>query len=101
MVVSPGEQRITEAVRRFWDSEPCGSELSEAEDERRYFDELTRRRYELESHIPEIADFGIAGGDATCSRSGRGRVPMGSASPAPAPTTPAVDVSPESFKARP
>ena len=58
MAVSPGEQRITEAVRRFWDSEPCGSELSEADDERRYFDELTRRRYELEPHIPEIVEFG-------------------------------------------
>jgi SAM-dependent methyltransferase len=57
MAVSPGEQRMTEAVRRFWDSEPCGSELSEADDEWRYFEELTRRRYELESHIPEIADF--------------------------------------------
>ena len=58
MAVSPGEQRITEAVRRFWDSEPCGSELSEADDKRRYFDELTRRRYELEPHIPEIVEFG-------------------------------------------
>lgn len=52
-----GEQEITEAVRRFWDSEPCGSELSEADDERRYFDELTRRRYELEAHIPEVVEF--------------------------------------------
>ena len=86
MVVSPGEQRITEAVRRFWDSEPCGSELSEAEDERRYFDELTRRRYELESHIPEIADFDRWRGRDVLEI-GPGPVPTGSASPAPAPVT--------------
>lgn len=54
---TPDELLITDAVQRFWDSEPCGSELSEAPDERAYFEELTRRRYELEPHIREIVRF--------------------------------------------
>jgi SAM-dependent methyltransferase len=52
------ETQISNAVREFWDSEPCGSELSEhSPEDRAYFDELTRRRYELEPHIPEIVQF--------------------------------------------
>jgi SAM-dependent methyltransferase len=52
------EGEITDAVRRFWDSEPCGSELSGASPEdRSYFEELTRRRYEIEPHVPELVRF--------------------------------------------
>jgi len=51
-------------VAAFWDSEPCGSETSAAAPlTASYFDEIERRRYELERHIPEIADFAAHAGD--------------------------------------
>jgi SAM-dependent methyltransferase len=48
---------ITE-VKEFWNSNPCQSDLSEAEDRRRYFDEISRSRYgRHEWHVPTIAGF--------------------------------------------
>ncbi|MBI5092962.1 MAG: class I SAM-dependent methyltransferase [Candidatus Hydrogenedentes bacterium] len=44
-------------VREFWDSHPCQSDLSDANDRRIYFDEIERKRYAHEPHIPVIAQF--------------------------------------------
>lgn len=46
-----------EAVREFWDANPCGSEASRADDRREYFDEIRRKRFASEWHIPLVARF--------------------------------------------
>lgn len=49
---------ITE-VKKFWNSNPCQSDLSEAEDRRRYFEEISRNRFgKREWHVPTVAAFG-------------------------------------------
>lgn len=45
-------------VRAFWDSNPCGHQLSQEDERRAYFAELERKRYALEWHIPVVARFG-------------------------------------------
>ncbi len=46
-------------VRTFWNSGPCQSTLSSAEDRRRYFQEISEKRYGLrEWHVPTVAKFG-------------------------------------------
>jgi 2-polyprenyl-3-methyl-5-hydroxy-6-metoxy-1,4-benzoquinol methylase len=52
------ESVTIEAVRRFWDANPCGSRLSAQSDRREYFREIAARRYEGERHIFRIARFG-------------------------------------------
>jgi ubiquinone/menaquinone biosynthesis C-methylase UbiE len=48
---------ITE-VKEFWDSNPCQSDLSEAHDRRRYFEEISRNRFgKREWHVPTVAAF--------------------------------------------
>jgi SAM-dependent methyltransferase len=48
---------VTE-VKEFWNSNPCQSDLSEAEDRRRYFEEISRNRYGgREWHVPTVAGF--------------------------------------------
>ena len=45
-------------VRRYWQAEPCGSSLAEAEPgTKQFYDEVERTRYELEPFIPRFADF--------------------------------------------
>lgn len=45
-------------VRAFWDSSPCQSDLSAAEDRRRYFEEITHKRFHgREWHVPIVAEF--------------------------------------------
>src|SRR5689334_16614117 len=45
-------------VRAFWDAEPCQSRLSSCEDRRRYFQEISDKRYGgRESHVPTVAQF--------------------------------------------
>lgn len=46
-----------EAVRRFWDENPCGSRRSVWSDRREYFCEISERRYRGEPHILRIARF--------------------------------------------
>jgi ubiquinone/menaquinone biosynthesis C-methylase UbiE len=45
------------SVQAFWDANPCGSQLSDAEERLRYFAEIEAKRYSLESHIPSVAGF--------------------------------------------
>jgi len=51
------ETDITE-VKEFWNSNPCQSDLSEAQDRRRYFEEISRNRFsKREWHVPTVAGF--------------------------------------------
>ena len=45
-------------VRGFWDANPCQSDLSSEQDRRRYFEDITRKRYQRrEWHVPIVARF--------------------------------------------
>jgi SAM-dependent methyltransferase len=45
-------------VREFWNANPCQATLSSANDRRRYFEEISSKRYgEREWHIPIVARF--------------------------------------------
>lgn len=45
-------------VEQFWNSNPCQSHLSQEEDRRRYYAEISRKRYGgREWHVPTIAKF--------------------------------------------
>ncbi len=45
-------------VKEFWNSNPCQSDLSEAQDRRRYFEEISQNRYgKREWHVPTVAAF--------------------------------------------
>lgn len=46
------------AVRDFWNANPCQSDLSQATQRRQYFEEISQKRYGgREWHVPVIADF--------------------------------------------
>lgn len=46
-------------VREFWNANPCQAELSTADDRRRYFQEISDKRYsKREWHVPIVANFG-------------------------------------------
>jgi SAM-dependent methyltransferase len=45
-------------VKGFWNANPCQSDLSSEEDRRRYFEDITRKRYQgREWHVPVVARF--------------------------------------------
>ena len=45
-------------VSAFWNAHPCQSDLSQEQDRRAYFEDITRRRYEgREWHVPLLARF--------------------------------------------
>jgi SAM-dependent methyltransferase len=45
-------------VRQFWNEKPCQSDLSQAENRRRYFQEISEKRYgRREWHVPIVAEF--------------------------------------------
>ena len=46
-----------DAVREFWDANPCGSATSNQDARRDYFREIEEYRYESEWHIPLVARF--------------------------------------------
>ncbi len=50
-------QASIDQVRRFWDENPCGSNLSTEGNRKRYFIEVESTRYQTERHIPEVARF--------------------------------------------
>ena len=48
----------TDAVRDYWDARPCNIRHSPAEvGTREYFDQVEKRKYFVEPHIPKFADF--------------------------------------------
>ncbi len=54
-------ERTKGAVRTFWERTPCGSwDATAPEGTAEYFQQIERRRYQLEPFIPEFADFGAA-----------------------------------------
>ena len=45
-------------VKGFWNANPCQSDLSSEEDRRRYFEDITTKRYQgREWHVPAVARF--------------------------------------------
>jgi len=52
-------------VQGFWNESPCQADLSTQQDRRRYFDEISRKRFgKREWHVPEVANFtGFRGKD--------------------------------------
>ncbi len=45
-------------VRTFWNGAPCQADLSDCEDRRRYFQEISDKRYKIrEWHVPIVAKF--------------------------------------------
>lgn len=49
---------LKEAVRGFWESEPCGSTLTQLEPgSAGYYEDIERKRYALEPFIPSFAEF--------------------------------------------
>ncbi len=45
-------------VREFWNANPCQSHLSQAPERRRYFEEISKKRYGgREWHVPKVANF--------------------------------------------
>lgn len=51
-------EQLKERVRAFWEEEPCGTKTADAQPgTREFFEQVERRRYELEPFIPPFADF--------------------------------------------
>ena len=44
-------------VESYWSANPCGADQSGERDRTKYFNEIERRRYDVESHIPVEAGF--------------------------------------------
>lgn len=62
-VMSDGAVEQKDRVRSYWEAEPCGSPHAQSEEGTPgYFDEVERRRNELEPFIPEYADFAGSAG---------------------------------------
>lgn len=58
-------ERTKGAVRGFWERTPCGSwDASAPEGSGEYFQQIERRRYELEPFIPEFAGFDSTSGQS-------------------------------------
>lgn len=56
--MSAFESKPIETVRDYWDARPCNLRHSTKEvGSREYFDEVEARKYRVEPHIPEFADF--------------------------------------------
>jgi len=47
----------TDAVRRFWDKQPCNARHSQAQDPLVYSQEVTARKYLVEPHLVEFTEF--------------------------------------------
>jgi 2-polyprenyl-3-methyl-5-hydroxy-6-metoxy-1,4-benzoquinol methylase len=51
--------KTVDDVRTFWNAGPCQSNLSQAEERLRYFQEISDKRYGIrEWHVPTVAKFG-------------------------------------------
>jgi ubiquinone/menaquinone biosynthesis C-methylase UbiE len=58
LLVSARSEELKREVRRYWEAEPCGSEVATApEGSAEYYDQIERRRYELEPFIRRFARF--------------------------------------------
>ncbi len=58
MTASPFRRVSIDAIREFWDGRPCNVRHSpSAVGTKQYFDEVERRKYFVEPHIPVFAEF--------------------------------------------
>jgi SAM-dependent methyltransferase len=48
---------LKEAIKAYWEAEPCGTRDIDEADRRRFFDEIERERYTWEPYIPQYARF--------------------------------------------
>ena len=49
---------LKERIKEYWEREPCGTKTAAADPgTAEFFDQIERRRYELEPFIPELAEF--------------------------------------------
>jgi 2-polyprenyl-3-methyl-5-hydroxy-6-metoxy-1,4-benzoquinol methylase len=56
--VTPFEQVSVDHVQAYWDARPCNLRHSDKQvGTRTYFDEVEKRKYFVEPHIPDFADF--------------------------------------------
>src|SRR5829696_739538 len=56
--------QLKRRVQDFWNKTPCGSKHADApEGTREFFEEVERKRYELEPFIPKYAEFEQARGE--------------------------------------
>ena len=56
--MNPNVNVDVKEVRGFWNASPCQSDLSQADDRRRYFSEISEKRYNWrEWHVPIVAKF--------------------------------------------
>jgi hypothetical protein len=53
---------LKQAIKEYWEAEPCGTRDIPTEDRRAFFDRIERERYEWEPYIPEYAQFERARG---------------------------------------
>src|SRR5437879_1070534 len=45
-------------VRNYWNANPCNADLSQQKDRRRYFEEISRKRFQRRDwHVPLVARF--------------------------------------------
>jgi len=52
------DENMYEKVREFWNNRPCNIRHSDSDfGTKKYFDEVEKRKYFVESHIPAFADF--------------------------------------------
>lgn len=51
-----------QAVRDYWEAEPCGTRGQPVEDRRAFFASIERERYEQEPYLPQFARFRSAAG---------------------------------------
>src|ERR1700751_2561226 len=56
MTIENQTAKTVEEVRSFWNAGPCQADLSHAEERRRYFQEISDKRYGIrEWHVPTVA----------------------------------------------
>ncbi|HJU69142.1 MAG TPA: class I SAM-dependent methyltransferase [Gemmatimonadaceae bacterium] len=60
--VSEDPSLLKQQIKEYWEAEPCGTRGVEAEDRKRFFDQIERERYEWEPYIPQYAKFDRARG---------------------------------------
>lgn len=54
----PGTMITVDTVKKYWDNRPCNiKHSSKSIGTREYFDEVEARKYFVEPHIPDFAQF--------------------------------------------
>lgn len=56
------EKPLKQRVKAHWEDETCGTRYGSSQSQKMWLDEIAKKRYELEPHIPVFADFENAKG---------------------------------------